>query len=207
MAENSESPAWLLLHAGALGDLVLSIQLAASIEEVGDAGELHVLSRTDPGDLSGLTPSVTRESLERFSAQWLYVDTDAEPAPRLRDAIAGRYVVNALGDVGSIVHKQLGKLGPARLFSFDPRPRPGLDSHVTSQWKHDLSEQSIEFGNSDPPASPRDDRSSGSYMLSILWGAFEPLGYWPLSTKTITGLAGFTEIHNSSSQALDTFQP
>ncbi len=174
---NSLPGRWLLLHAGALGDLVLSIQLVASIEAVGNAGELHVLSRTDPGDLSGLTPSVRRESLESFSAQWLYVDTDAAAEPRLRDAVAGRCVVNCLGDANSMVHKQLGKLEPGRLFSFDPRPREGLGSHITGQWIDDLAQQGVRFST---PGRDGSSRSTAERCVLIHPGSGGADKCWPL---------------------------
>ena len=42
---------WTLLHAGALGDLCLAIQLMLHVPAVRRTGRLRVISRVDPGDL------------------------------------------------------------------------------------------------------------------------------------------------------------
>lgn len=134
---------WVILHGGALGDLVLTIQLALRLPGVSDMGVLHVISRTNPGDLSGCRPSIVRRSSEGLGLQWLYGDHD-DPAPqRLRDAVRGMRVLNALGGVHTIVHHRLASLEPAAVCSVDPRPRDGVRRHITQQWQTQLEAQGL----------------------------------------------------------------
>ena len=88
---------WLILHGGALGDLVLTIQLALRLPGVVEGGTLRVISRTDPGDLSACRPSILRQSSEGLGLHWLFGEHD-DPAPeRLRSLVRGAPVLSALG--------------------------------------------------------------------------------------------------------------
>lgn len=131
---------WVILHAGALGDLVLMLHLALRLTP---AGVVRLISRTDPGDLSACQPAVFRRSSEGLGSHWLYAATDDPPPETLRAAIAGQRVLSALGDVQSAVHERLRLLEPAALYSFDPRPRPGLQRHITQQWQSALESQGL----------------------------------------------------------------
>jgi len=44
-----------------------------------------------------------------------------------------------------MVHQRLLELQPEHVFSFDPRPRPGLNRHITQQWQADLEAQGLLF--------------------------------------------------------------
>jgi hypothetical protein len=134
---------WLILHGGALGDLVLTIQLALRLPGVGDANRLSLVSRTDPGDLSACRPGIDRRSPEVLGLHWLYAEHDCPPPAALRELIRGTRVLSALGDVDSAVHRRLEWLEPAARFSFDPRPRPDLRRHITQQWQSDLESQGL----------------------------------------------------------------
>jgi hypothetical protein len=133
---------WVLLHGGALGDLVLAIQLAL---RAAPTRRLTVLSRTDPGDLKGCVPAIERRSLEGLSSHWLFATDSGPPPTALRDALAGRPVLNSLGDDSASVHRRLRACGAGSVFSFDPRPRDGA-GHVTTQWQRDLERQGLLFG-------------------------------------------------------------
>lgn len=137
------SAEWLILHAGALGDLVLTVQLALRLPLSGAEGALHLISRSDAGNLTSCQPSITRQAADGLGLHWLYAETDTPPPAPLRDAIRGARVLNALGGTDSIVHRRLRTLQPAGLYSFDPRPRPGLQRHVTQQWQTDLETQGL----------------------------------------------------------------
>ncbi|HUU96499.1 MAG TPA: glycosyltransferase family 9 protein [Phycisphaerae bacterium] len=151
---------WLILHAGALGDLILTIQLALRLPGVNGSSKLHILSRSDPGDLSGCRPAVSRQSVEGLSLHRLHAESD-EPLPdRLRELVTGRRVLNALAGVDSVVHRRLELLGPAALYSFDPRPKPGLNTHITAQWQRELQRQGLLFSN-------RIDRTCDSSTLNV----------------------------------------
>lgn len=137
---------WTLLHAGALGDLVLTLHLALRIGDVRRLGRITVASRADPGDLSDCNPAIDRTSLETMGTHWLHMD-DARPAPSpLARLVSGRRVLNTLSGPGSPVHSRLLSLSPASLFSFDPQPRPDWRGHVTDQWRLDLERQGLLVG-------------------------------------------------------------
>ncbi|MBU0639828.1 MAG: glycosyltransferase family 9 protein [Planctomycetes bacterium] len=136
---------WVILHAGALGDLVLTVQLALGLDEVQRGRQLHLLARACPGDLSECMPSITFESLETLGAHWLYAEQGGALPPALLQRIHGRRVLNALGDTTSMTHRKLDRLEPVQLLSFDPRPRPGLRTHITRQWQRDVERQGILF--------------------------------------------------------------
>lgn len=134
---------WMVLHGGALGDLALTIQLALRLREVQAGSTLQVVSRVDPGDLSGCRPSIERVSPEGLGLHWLHMEGDEPPAETLRELVAGRRVLSALGDVDSTVHRRLRRLGAREVYSFDPRPKPDLDAHITTQWQRELEQQGL----------------------------------------------------------------
>jgi hypothetical protein len=134
---------WVILHGGALGDLTLTIQLALRLPDVGEGGGLHVVSRTDPGDLSACRPSIRRRSSEGLGLHWLFGDHDDPPPARLAQLLRGARVLNALAGAHTIVHKRLLELAPAALYSLDPRPRAGASRHITQQWQTQLEQQNL----------------------------------------------------------------
>jgi hypothetical protein len=134
---------WLILHGGALGDLVLTIQLALRLPGVGESGTLQVVSRTNPGDLSACQPRIVRRSSEGLGLHWLFGDHDDPPPPLLRDLVRGARVLSALGGVHTIAHHRLAALAPAALYSLDPRPREGVARHITQQWQTQLEDQGL----------------------------------------------------------------
>ncbi len=134
---------WLIFHGGALGDLVLTIQLALRLLSPARGDGLHVVSRTHPGALDACRPQVRRSGAESLGLHWLYAE-HAEPAPpRLAELVAGARVLNTLGAVDSLPHRRLALLAPAALYSLDPRPRPDLRRHITRQWLTDLELQGL----------------------------------------------------------------
>ncbi|MFH1748469.1 MAG: glycosyltransferase family 9 protein, partial [Planctomycetota bacterium] len=134
---------WLILHAGALGDLVLTIQLALRLPGAVHAAQLNIISRSNPGDLSDCQPHLIRQAADGLGLHWLYTNTDAPPPDALRKAVRRRRVLNALDDQHSVVHQHLAALAPAELWSFDPRPRPDSKRHITQQWQTDLEAQGL----------------------------------------------------------------
>jgi hypothetical protein len=134
---------WTILHSGALGDLILTLQLALRLPGVRESGRLHAFSRIDPGDLSSCRPRITRRSAEGLDLHWLFGDHDNPPPDQLRAAIAGRHVLSALAGTHTIVHHRLQELEPAALYSIDPRPRDGVERHITQQWQTQLEAQGL----------------------------------------------------------------
>ena len=131
---------WLILHGGALGDLVLTIQLALRLPGVVEAGRLQVVSRTNPGDLSTCRPAVLRQSSEGFGVHWLFSAQDGPAPDRLRNLVRGTRVLNALGKAA---HARLALLEPAALYSIDSQPREGSTRHITEQWQSQLEAQGL----------------------------------------------------------------
>jgi len=132
---------WLILHGGALGDLVLTLQLALRLP--GSDGGLDVVSRVNPGTLATCRPAVRRRSSEGLGLHWLFGDHDDPAPPRLRALIAGRRVLSALAGPHTIAHQRLADLGPAALYGLDPRPRPEAERHITQQWQTQLEAQGL----------------------------------------------------------------
>ncbi|MEW6251039.1 MAG: glycosyltransferase family 9 protein [Planctomycetota bacterium] len=135
--------AWTVLHGGALGDLVLTLQLALRLPGVSETRALTVVSRVDPGDLSAHRPQIIRHSAEVVALHWLFADGDAPPPPGLAELIRSRRVLNALTGPQSPVHRRLAALAPLALYSFDPRPQPGAQQHITAQWQAHLAAQGL----------------------------------------------------------------
>ena len=133
----------VILHGGALGDLVMTVQLALRLTAASKLGRLHLVSRSDLGDLSGCQPSIIRSAADGLGLHWLYAESDSAPPDSLLRLVSGARVLSALGEDHSIVHRRLMKLSPAALFSFDPRP--GLAHHVTRQWQSDLETLGLSF--------------------------------------------------------------
>lgn len=129
---------WIILHGGALGDLVLTIQLALRLSP--HVARITVVSRVDPGDLRAGRPAIQHMHADALGVQWLYADS-ADPPPQLQQALRGAHVLSALGDADSAVHERLYCLRPRELWSIDPRPDPRSARHVIQQWQTRLEAQ------------------------------------------------------------------
>jgi len=134
---------WTILHGGALGDLALTIQLALRLPRIEAGGTLHLVSRTDPGDLSACRPRIVRESSDTCGLHWLFADLDSAAPQRLHQLVQGAHVLNALTGPDTTVHRRLASLGPRSLYSFDPRPQPASERHITEQWITQLERQGL----------------------------------------------------------------
>lgn len=132
---------WLIIHAGALGDLVLTLQLALRLPGLNRDGRLHLLARVTLPHLEDARPAISQRNLESCAAHLLYKDNPLPPQAPLTPLIRGANVLNALGDTDSTPHKRLRELEPKRLLSLDPRPRPDSSAHITTQWEHALNAQ------------------------------------------------------------------
>lgn len=135
--------AWTILHGGALGDLALTIQLALRLPVIGEAETLRLIARVDPGDLSACRPSIMRRSSEGLGLHWLHGDHDAPAPATLREVIAGARILSTLGGPHTITYQRLKDLRPAALYGLDPRPREGVQRHITDQWQTQLEDQGL----------------------------------------------------------------
>ncbi len=181
-------PPPLVLHAGALGDLVLTIQFAMRLPALVRAESIDLFSRADPGDLSHGFPALRRRSLESLGADWLYAEEDQPSPKRWRALTQGRFVLNTLGGFGSRVHRRLELLKPAGLVSVDPRPRGASRLHITEQWAEQLLEQGVRVAalRSYDAGTFRGDASEGKPIVVIHPGSGDREKCWPL--------AGFVEL-------------
>ena len=155
---------WLIVHGGALGDLVLTIQLGLSLarrEREGDgapgraADALTIASRTSLRGLQDATPPIRHVSAESLGLHWLYLANDRPPPPALAELVHGRPVLSALGPRAHPAQQRLLRLRPAQLLAFDPQPPETQDAvmHITDVWRRRLREP-----NSPPPdAAPPED--------------------------------------------------
>jgi hypothetical protein len=190
---SEETGTFLILHGGALGDLVLTLQLARGLSQVDAGTVLRIVSRVNPGDLSRCRPSIERVSPEGLGLHWLHVEGDEPPPERLRELVAGRRVLNALGDVDSVVHRRLLTLGARAVYSFDPRARPESVTHITAQWQRELERQGLLFpkciyhnrGRA-ALAVPEEIRRHGQHLLERMAPGSQP----PAAMET--GLRGST---------------
>ncbi len=160
---------WVLLHGGALGDLCLTLALAVRLPGVGRDATLRVISRADPGDLCDCRPAVRRTSVHGLGLDWLFQPDDRPAPPRLAELLAGRMVLNALSGPHDPVHERLARIAE-RVYSFDPRPRPGDHRHITQQWADQLAAQGVGLGDPlDPPVEPSPQlRRQGQHELDAL---------------------------------------
>jgi hypothetical protein len=124
---------WTILHGGALGDLVLTLQFALRLPGVSRQSRIVVLSRVDPGDLSACRPSIVRHASDGRGLHWLHAPFEPPP-DGLRTFFAGRRVVNFCGPVNGVVAQGLELLGADVVLSVDPPARSDDSRHVTERW-------------------------------------------------------------------------
>lgn len=137
---------WLLLHGGALGDLALSAWLTVGVAEVQRAGRLTVVSRVSLGDLSAASPAIRRVSADSLPLHGLFqpsAERDPHVQAALAAAFAGTRILNFLSDASTPVQAALRELGAAAVYAVDPRPRDGLCTHITEQWRRQLEGQGL----------------------------------------------------------------
>lgn len=134
----SAAAPWLILHAGALGDLALTLRLALRLPGLREAPKLDLLARAELADLRYARPAIRRLPYEGVGLHWLFADGDDPPPAALAAAVGGKSVLSALGGPDTAVHQRLIRLGAADVFSFDPRPDPASTLHITQQWQQRL---------------------------------------------------------------------
>ncbi|MFN0138193.1 MAG: hypothetical protein ACKVS9_18975, partial [Phycisphaerae bacterium] len=131
-----------ILHAGALGDLILTLHLARRIDAIVRCDRVRLISRIDPGRAAvARWPGLERMSIEGIGSHWLYGELADDPPPRLRDLVCDATVFSALGGPQSMVATRLNMLSPRRAMHLDPRPIDGSVRHITEQWRDCLATQ------------------------------------------------------------------
>jgi Glycosyltransferase family 9 (heptosyltransferase) len=130
---------WLLLHAGALGDLALALRLALELSGRPESG-IDVISRADLGDLRDAAPPLRRRSLDGLGSHALY-SADVSLSEPLSAALRGRRVLSFLGSADATCHARILAHGAAAVISLDPRPLLASRRHILEQWRHALAGQ------------------------------------------------------------------
>lgn len=175
---------WVVLHGGALGDLALTLQLALRLPGVEASGRLALISRVSLGELRVGQTTIRCHCAEGGGLHWLFTEHPGEPPPQLMRRITDRCVLNALSGPGEMVHRRLTLLRPQAVYSFDPRPIPGCEQHITAQWRQRLEAQGLalpdlgEIGDARPPGQKRNARGGA---ILIHPGSGAPRKCWPLA--------------------------
>ena len=148
----------LLINAGALGDLVLSVGMIRRLGTVYAGARLSALCRNRVacyfarrGILAGW------KSLESSSFAALF-SSDRQLSGASREYLTSfDLVISMLGDPGEVVSHRLRECAGGELFSIDPNLRPDTEQqgmHIVEQWISDLRRQGMGIqrdGSSDHP--------------------------------------------------------
>lgn len=131
-----------ILHAGALGDLILTLHFARRLDQLSRAERVVLVSRIDPGRAAiARWPGLERVSIEGIGSHWLYSDSAEEAPSRLRELIEGATVFSALGGSRAEVSARISRLSPYRALYLDPQAIAGSVRHITEQWRNQVSAQ------------------------------------------------------------------
>jgi len=135
----------LVLHGGALGDCVLTLQLGRAMQACWDQPAVTVAARSPIARWAArhrLIPA--SRSIDELSLHTLYAA--GTPAPdALVDFLLGfDRIVSFLGGPAETVSRRLTEIAGGRVVAVDPRPTPETlrnRLHITEQWAGDVSRQ------------------------------------------------------------------
>jgi len=155
----------LLVHAGALGDFVLSVAMLRQVAAVFSAARASALCRnriacyfTRRGMLAGW------KSLESASFTPLF-SADVPLGDAAREYLQSfDVIVSMLGGSGDRVSRRLREYACGEVFCIDPNPRPETEQqarHIVRQWVDDLCEQGMSIDGQDLPGE-QDGRVSSA---------------------------------------------
>lgn len=141
----------LIVHGGALGDLILSLRLVEALRLNG-ARHVSLLARPTSARLCIACGAVDDlRDLESGGFHRLFGNGDELPS-EARDWLGGHDIaINTLGDPEGLIARNLRAAGVTHTVSIDPRPREGLLGHISNQWLTDLQAHGI----NGPVGSPR----------------------------------------------------
>lgn len=171
---------WTLLHAGALGDLCLALQLMLQVPGVRRTGLLRIISRVDPGDLSNCNPALLRVSSAGLGLHWMHTPDAAPPPTLLAAALGGAHIVSFLSGPESDVHARLAALRPRALYSVDPVCTASEPPHIVERWKRGLASQGLQFESCIYERRgirlhvPPEFRAAGRNLLARAAGGLDP---------------------------------
>lgn len=148
----------LFLHAGALGDFLLTLHVVAAVRRRFPNAAAHVAARCPLADWArrrGVLDGV--HDPDACNLHRLYADDpppEGEPGNFLRSF---DWLISFLGGPDATVSRNLIRVGAARVFAVDPKPsartvRSG--NHITRQWLDDLAAQGLPLDGVHDPAAP-----------------------------------------------------
>jgi ADP-heptose:LPS heptosyltransferase len=144
----------LLIHAGAVGDFILSLRIVQALRQAG-AEHVTVLGRPEIAAVAipgGKVDAVL--DLDTGGYHTLFSDSTALPQS-VRDSLRSfDTAVNMLGGADDASSARLSQAGIQRIVSIDPRPRPGCAVHITEQWLGDLRAAGINAAPGPPSLQP-----------------------------------------------------
>jgi len=189
----------LFIHAGALGDFVLSLRLLAALRAAG-AGHVTILGRPHLACLAvqaGLAHALRDIEVGGFHA--LFSET-ADLSRSVPDALREvDTAVSLLTGPGSVCGGRLRQIGVARVIEIDPRPRSGIRGHITDQWLADLATAGLPAEPGPPriPIEPSAMRAAREQIVQRFGGAVDRLALLHPGSGSISKcwpLAHFTEV-------------
>lgn len=133
----------MLVHAGALGDFVLSLRVLAALREAGAHG-LTILGRPTIAVLATIDGQADR--VVDFETGGFHALFQRE-LPLLASAtnqIEGHeLVINMAAAESPVFSQRLADVTGGRVIDLDPRPRAGRADHITEQWLEDLGRSGL----------------------------------------------------------------
>lgn len=141
----------LLIHAGAIGDFVMSLRVIAALRNAG-ADHVTLLGKPHIADLAP-PPDGADEviDIEVGGAHALFSEEVALPAHLAKRFDGIDLAIDMLGGSCGTLRKRLTQAGIPRVIDLDPRPRPDWKGHITEQWLTDLRAAGLD-ARAGPPA-------------------------------------------------------
>lgn len=132
----------LILHAGALGDCILTSRLAIALQQRGDATVTLAARSFEAARWLTLVDIVERAAdLELLPYHQLF----GEDGPLDNSLVAFLkqfdLFINMIDRAGGAVERRLREFGKTQVMTIDPAPQPGDDRHVSDQWIHQLHDR------------------------------------------------------------------
>ncbi|MBN1342557.1 MAG: glycosyltransferase family 9 protein [Phycisphaerae bacterium] len=139
-----------LLHAGAIGDFVLSLRIVASLRERWPQAEICVVGHESTARLAvgrgGVDLAVSQERLRLHT---LYADA-SPPGPACAELLGTfQVIVNMVSDADDVFTRRLGEVSRALIVTIDPAARDSA-RHVTEAWLDDLRAAGIPTSSAPP---------------------------------------------------------